>query len=456
MKSFTDKSAGYTECMGYKAFKTLIDAYLPERNYEKTLSLLDDGLHSVGTGKDEIATDKKAFTELLQAELEVLTEPIEYQVKFVSGNEIVENVWNIIAELEVMLPHGEEEKIAYLTRFTGCFVITAGGFKVTSIHMSEPSQITEEKEFLPLKHVSLNHTIDKVKTEQIVFDIMSKTMPGGVVCGYARKGLPLYFANERYLDMLGYASFEEYYKDADGLGTSHIHPNDRNRINKETMYNYSTENQHTIEYRIRHKDGHYIYVYDIGKMMITADGEEVIVSVLYDMTEDVKLRNDLIKESNYDALTGLYNRRGLDKQLEELFSEPDKLGCGAIIMIDADGLKCINDTYGHDRGDIYLKEIANIINNYGDGSSVASRQGGDEYVLFLYNYGSEEEVLRAIEALQYIQNHNTVHLDEEVNVPIRFSMGYSLLNGCTDYRELLKEADGKMYEDKLGRRKNTQ
>lgn len=155
-------------------------------------------------------------------------------------------------------------------------------------------------------------------------------------------------------------------------------------------------------------------------------------------------------------LTGLYNRRGLDKQLDKLFAEHDKLGYSAIVMIDADGLKGINDNYGHEKGDIYLKKIANIINNYGIAGSVASRQGGDEYVLFLYGYDSEEELLRAIESLQYIQNHNIMHIDKNLDIAVRFSMGYSIVNDCTDYHKLLKEADEKMYQNKLERKRNLQ
>lgn len=451
MNYFTDKTEGYELMPGYRAFKEFFDCYLLERNFEKTLSMVEDEFHSLGTGGDEIALDKAGFVELLQAELEVITESIPYRVTYISGKEIAENIWNILAGIEIMLPNGEE-KIAYATRFTGCFKITENGFVVTSTHLSEPSQITEEREFLPLKYVSTNHSIDKGKAEQIVFDIMSKAMPGGIISGYAQEGFPLYFVNERYLTMLGYSSYEEYYEAADGLGITHIHPDDKDMVNRETMNSYSTDSQYAIEYRIRHKDGHYIYVYDIGKKMVTPDNQEVIICVIYDMTEEAKLKNLLIQESNYDALTGIYNRRGLEKKLEELFSESEKLGYSAMIMIDADGLKEINDTYGHDKGDIYLKKIASIINNFGIGSSVASRYGGDEYVLFLYDYDSEEELIRAIEALQYIQNHNTIHLDKEVNVPVRFSMGYCVVNNSTDYHKLLKEADEKMYSNKLERR----
>ena len=217
--------------------------------------------------------------------------------------------------------------------------------------------VTGEREFLPINYVSNNVSIDKDKTEKIIFDIMSKSMPGGIVAGYAEEGFPLYFVNEQYLGMLGYSSYDEYYESANGLGITHIHPDDRDMVNRETMNSYTTDSQYAIEYRIQHKKGHYIHVYDIGKKMVTQEGKDVIVCVLYDMTEEAQLKNVLIQESYYDALTGLYNRRGLDKQLDELFAEPEKLGYSALIMIDADGLKGINDTYGHDKGDIYLKKM---------------------------------------------------------------------------------------------------
>jgi len=452
LQKFTNETTGYKDLKIFKAFKDFFDSYLIERDFEKTLSFIEDDFYSFGTGGDEVASNKAEFIELLKAELEVLKEALYYNVKFISGKEVAENVWNIFAGVEVKLPNVDEGSASYSTRFTGCFVLKENGFVVTSTHLSEPSQITEEREFLPLKYISNDNSIDKVKAEQIIFDIMSKAIPGGVISGYAEEGFPLYFVNEKYLQLLGYSSYDEYYEASKGFGITHIHPDDKDMVNQETMRSYNTDSQYAIEYRIRHKDGHYIYVYDVGKKMVTPEGKEVIVCVLYDMTEEAKLKKILIHESNYDALTGLYNRRGLDKQLEQLFSEPEKLGFSAIVMIDADGLKGINDTYGHDKGDIYLKKIANIINNYGVGKSVASRQGGDEYVLFLYEYDSEEELLRAIETLLYIQDHSSAHIDKEVNVPIRFSMGYSLVNDCTDYHKLLREADENMYKNKLERR----
>ena len=84
-------------------------------------------------------------------------------------------------------------------------------------------------------------------------------------------------------------------------------------------------------------------------------------------------------------------------------------------MVDADNLKVINDTYGHDKGDIYLKKISGVLKHLGSRKNIVARFGGDEFVLFLYEYDTETELKNTINALEYIQNHSTAHLDKNLN-----------------------------------------
>ena len=197
-------------------------------------------------------------------------------------------------------------------------------------------------------------------------------------------------------------------------------------------------------------------VYQIGDKYVRIEelrDDKEVFGVVIDITADVLKRREIEEERDEDLLTGLYNRRGLEVRLTRLFLEPDKLGYYGIIMIDADGLKGINDTYGHEKGDIYLKRIGEIINNFGVRGSVASRQGGDEFVLFLYEYDGMEELENAIRTLEYVQNDDTVQLDENVTIPVRFSIGYCIAKGSGDWQEMLKEADEKMYLNKIKRKK---
>ncbi|MBR6617825.1 MAG: sensor domain-containing diguanylate cyclase [Oscillospiraceae bacterium] len=178
-----------------------------------------------------------------------------------------------------------------------------------------------------------------------------------------------------------------------------------------------------------------------------------VLGIVMDVTEDILARRKIEAERDVDLLTGLYNRRGLDGRLLDLYRHPEKLGKGAMIMIDADGLKQVNDQYGHKNGDIYLQKIAGVINNFGIKSSIAARQGGDEFVLFLYHYDAEEEIMATIKTLEYIQDHSTAHLNDDIVVPLSFSFGYALLSESSDYSVLLKNADERMYTNKKSRKK---
>ncbi|MBQ7920080.1 MAG: sensor domain-containing diguanylate cyclase [Lachnospiraceae bacterium] len=177
-----------------------------------------------------------------------------------------------------------------------------------------------------------------------------------------------------------------------------------------------------------------------------------IFGVLIDMSEEMGKRKKIESERDLDSLTGLYNRRGIDRTLEAMFKDTHSLEYGALVMMDADGLKEINDKYGHEKGDIYLKEIADMINSLGFDHYVCARQGGDEFVLFLYNFESEELLLQSLEKLHYMQQHSTAKLDEQLVVPLKFSYGYTLIQGRRDYLDMLKEADDKMYENKRQRK----
>ena len=181
-------------------------------------------------------------------------------------------------------------------------------------------------------------------------------------------------------------------------------------------------------------------------------GEDTF-GVIIDVTTEVIRRRKIEVERDIDTLTGLYNRRGLDTRLTKLFAEPDKLGHSAVVMVDADGLKEINDTYGHESGDMYLKKMAEIIRHTGVRESVVSRMGGDEFVLFLYGYSSREELHNVIQELEEKQSGCCVYHNGDLAVSLRFSMGYSYVTADKTYSQLLKDADGKMYCNKTERKK---
>lgn len=194
------------------------------------------------------------------------------------------------------------------------------------------------------------------------------------------------------------------------------------------------------------RNGQYI------KLEETGDGDDIF-GVVIDVTDEIEKRRKIEGERDVDLLTQLYNRRGLEMKLAAISSGGEKSSDSMLVMIDADDLKFINDTYGHEAGDIYLKEIAARLQKFAADRGVAARLGGDEFVLYLYRFDSKTELAEVIRALESMQEGSPVALADNISVSIRFSFGYSLAEGNKDYQVMLKEADEKMYENKRERKR---
>ena len=193
-------------------------------------------------------------------------------------------------------------------------------------------------------------------------------------------------------------------------------------------------------------------VYEIGHKYVRIDeivDKNYVLGVVIDVTDDVAKRQKLAFEINLDSLTGLYNQSGFEEQLAKVFDTPDTLGHYAFFTIMIDNLIQINDQHGRYNGDRYIKEIANLISDFGIRESFASRKGGGEFVLFIYGYESEEELAKAISLLSYIQHHSVAHLDNGTDIPIDFSFGYSVYSASDsiEYKQLLKESNEKTFNN---------
>lgn len=186
---------------------------------------------------------------------------------------------------------------------------------------------------------------------------------------------------------------------------------------------------------------------------INNDGE--IFGVVIDITSEIKKRKELEFERDIDSLTGIYNRRGFDDKLSNLLTNPTYFTNSAIVMIDADSLKEINDSFGHEKGDVYLKGMALLLDKFEANNSIACRLGGDEFLLLLYNYENQSDLINSIVKLKNMQDTNNIKLDDKTTVPIKFSYGYSVITNINDYNIHLRDADRKMYINKLIRKENT-
>lgn len=168
----------------------------------------------------------------------------------------------------------------------------------------------------------------------------------------------------------------------------------------------------------------------------------------------VALRNSRNLESIqylsfHDQLTGLYNRHYFVNEIKRL--EGSREYPIAIVSADLDGLKEINDTFGHGDGDQYLQNCASVLKEVLRSYDLLARVGGDEFVLVLprTNQAAGEEILKRIR--QNIENYNKM---QEV-LPLKISMGLAVSNNSNySLEETYHKADRIMYKNKL-KRKNS-
>ncbi len=151
-----------------------------------------------------------------------------------------------------------------------------------------------------------------------------------------------------------------------------------------------------------------------------------------------RLLNRLHMLSTVDLLTGVFNRNAMNDRVDSLVKDKDKvLHPLGVIFADLNGLKRVNDTKGHEAGDILLKNAAIILQGVFVGYEIF-RAGGDEFFILLKDV-SEEEVLNKVSELRKAINANGT---------LSFAIGYSYVESTKDVLRAFHEADESMYADK--------
>lgn len=181
------------------------------------------------------------------------------------------------------------------------------------------------------------------------------------------------------------------------------------------------------------------------KLTMTQDDSNIL-GVIQDITSVTLERQKIEYERDYDLTTGLLNRRAYYKKIEQLFTNPSELKVSAFIMWDLDNLKYVNDTYGHDFGDDYIKTGANVFKQFKNYNGVVARMSGDEFNVFLSGYNSKEEIMEIVNKVRDNLLNSYCLLSDGTHFKIRASGGISFYPyDSKAYDMLIKYADFAMY-----------
>jgi diguanylate cyclase (GGDEF)-like protein/PAS domain S-box-containing protein len=206
-----------------------------------------------------------------------------------------------------------------------------------------------------------------------------------------------------------------------------------------------------VERRYRHAWGHYVWVLITVSVVRDVQGGAIhFIKQVLDISERKERALQLEYLVDHDFLTGLYNRRWFERELAREVERASRYGTpGAVLLLDLDHFKDINDTLGHKAGDDLLKGVAGLLKRRARQADVLARLGGDEFALLLPQTPADHAEIVADEIVKSLNRRMAANAGE--SVVITASVGVALSDGLTD-TELLAYADLAMYEAKAAGR----
>ncbi|MDH5301306.1 MAG: EAL domain-containing protein [Gammaproteobacteria bacterium] len=230
-----------------------------------------------------------------------------------------------------------------------------------------------------------------------------------------------------------------------------LHPDDKKARRKLISQLIDDSFETPVNYRIRHKEGGYIWLETYSKCITEYEnGQSVqqIVAVSRDVTERKETEERLTYLANYDSLTGLPNRALFRDRLRRAMLRAQRNNRRlALFFLDLDRFKNINDSLGHHAGDQLLRGVASRLEQFARRNDTIARLGGDEFTIILEDINNSDDA--AIVAQKILEVMAPSYILDGHEVVASPSIGITLYpDDATDMQSLLKNADTAMYRSK--------
>ena len=247
--------------------------------------------------------------------------------------------------------------------------------------------------------------------------------------------------NQHFQQLLGYTE-EEF----NGMSIYEIVVDAKENVDRYYDEILPVQNELAVECRLfRHKDGHLVEVERSGAM-VHLKGKNVYMVTARDVTERKLIEEKMNFLSFHDILTELYNRTYFEEEMARM--ERRREGSVGLILFDLDGLKLVNDSFGHEQGDQLLVRTAELLRGCFRESDILARIGGDEFAVLFRDTTPDSMELAVARVYQAVADLRS----QSQRIPLSLSAGYAYSDDQTlSMRDLFREADNNMYREKLHR-----
>lgn len=292
---------------------------------------------------------------------------------------------------------------------------------------------------------------------EAAYETLLEQVPAAIYVYSPELGGPTRSMSGHVEELLGVPA--ERFLAGDEIWDELIHPDDRDRCWADYESFLRTGYPESGEYRYVRPDGRIVWVHDRSAMVRDADGEPLLVQgVMFDITATKEAELRMTHMAYHDALTGLPNRAMFQEHLELALARARRHDHAvAVLFLDLDAFKPINDTHGHAVGDEVLQHVAARVRSVVRETDLVARQGGDEFLVLLADLepGTNGRTARTVvaDARGRIGAALTEPLELGVGMlSVRASVGSALFPfEAGDTRTLLRLADEAMYEHRRNR-----
>ena len=251
----------------------------------------------------------------------------------------------------------------------------------------------------------------------------------------------------------------QWFLEGDEVWDELIHPDDRERSWADYESYLLTGNPEGGDYRYVRPDGQVVWVRDHSATIRDADGRPLFIQgVMFDITASKEAELRLQHMAYHDSLTGLPNRAMFEEHLELALARARRNDLAvAVLFLDLDDFKPVNDTHGHATGDAVLRQMGARLSAAVRDTDLVARQGGDEFLVLIADLARGDGGTLAGSTVSRVVER----IEHQLAIPFRLRVGELSLRASvgwgaypfdgTDGASILRRADESMYDQKRGR-----